>query len=290
MATLRDIQRRIRSVEKTQQITSAMRMVAAAKLRRAQDAIIAARPYAEKIYATLADVSARQGGESEHALLEERPERRTLEVVIVTSDRGLCGAFNSNILKLAESYIGEQSASFDRVAVSAVGRKADEYVRRRHADRVEGSWTGIPTVAYANAVEIAEHLSSRFREENIDEAVVIYSEFVSALTQTPRVLPVLPFRTDLEEAHGEASPFNIEPSPEALLQALVPRALEFTIFRALLENQAGEHAARMTSMEAATRNTEELIRSLTLQFNRARQAAITKELVEIVTGAQALEG
>jgi F-type H+-transporting ATPase subunit gamma len=289
MATLRDIQRRIRSVQKTQQITSAMRMVAAAKLRRAQDAIIAARPYAEKIYTMLANVSERQG-ETEHTLLEERPKRRTLEVVVVTSDRGLCGAFNSNILKVADAFIRERSTHFESVVVSCVGRKADEYVRRRHADRAARSWTGIPNVAYGNAVEIADHLSTRFRSEEIDEAAVVYSEFVSALTQTPRELPVLPFRAPAGSVTEDAAPFAIEPSPEALFQALVPRALEFTIFRALLENQAGEHAARMTSMEAATRNTEDLIRSLTLQFNRARQAAITKELVEIVTGAQALEG
>ena len=289
MPSLRDIQRRIRSVEKTQQITSAMRMVAAAKLRRAQDAIIAARPYAEKIYAALSDVEARQP-DAEHPLLEHRDSLGTLEVVVVTSDRGLCGAFNANTIKAAEAHIENRGAAFDNVAVSAVGRKSDEFVRRRHRKNAAGSWVGIPNVAYSHAVQIAEHLGKRYASGEIDEAVIIYSEFVSALTQTPVTKSLLPFTTEGEDHSGELAPFEIEPSPEALLRALVPRALEFTIFRALLENQAGEHAARMTSMEAATRNTEELIKSLTLQFNRARQAAITKELVEIVTGAQALEG
>ena len=289
MPNLRDIQRRIRSVEKTQQITSAMRMVAAAKLRRAQDAIIAARPYAEKIYSTLSDLEARQV-DADHPLLMRRDSKRNLEIVVVCSDRGLCGAFNTNTIKEATQTRVTRGSDFDSIELSSVGRKADEFIRRRFSNSQSESWTGIPNVAYGNAVEIAEHLAKRYIAGEIDEALIVYSEFVSALTQRPVTKSLLPFTSAGEGADGELSPFEIEPSQEALLQALVPRALEFTIYRALLESQAGEHAARMTSMEAATRNTEELIKNLTLDFNRARQAAITKELVEIVTGAQALEG
>jgi F-type H+-transporting ATPase subunit gamma len=171
-----------------------------------------------------------------------------------------------------------------------VGRKADDYYRRRRPDDMPRRWVGLPNVRYSQAEEIAEHLSSRYVSDEIDHAVIVYNEFVSALTQTPRVDTLLPLAPMDQEAVAEDGdrPYEIEPDAAALLAVLVPQALEFSIYRALLENQAGEHAARMTAMESATRNTEELIRDLTLQFNRARQAAITKELVEIVSGAEAL--
>ena len=287
MATLRDIRRRITSVQKTQQITSAMRMVAAAKLRRAQDAIIAARPYAERMFATLEEIG-RRALEAEHPLLEQREERRVLEVVIVTSDRGLCGAFNANAMKRAEAILAEREPQFESVSIALVGRKARDYFRRRRASQISRAWTDIGTVEYRLAAEIADHVSKRFIAGEVDEVVLVFNEFVSALNQVPRdvtALPLVPERAEGEEA----IPFKIEPDAETVYSVLIPNALEFSIYRALLENQAGEHAARMTAMESATRNTEELISSLTLQFNRARQAAITKELVEIVTGAQALE-
>jgi len=289
MATLQDIQRRIRSVQKTQQITSAMRMVAAAKLRKAQDAIIAARPYAQKMYATLAEIG-RRHRDAENPLLVSKDDPTTLEVVVVTSDRGLCGAFNANCIKRAERLIVELGDGFQRVLVTPVGRKAEEYFRRRRPDDMPGSWTGFQNVDYAQAVEIAEHLSKRYVTGEIDHAVLVYNEFVSALTQSPntdQLLPLAPIG-ELEEGDEDAVPYEIEPDANTLLDVLVPQALEFAIFRAMLENQAGEHAARMTAMESATRNTEDLIESLTLQYNRARQAAITRELVEIVSGAEAL--
>ncbi len=289
MPSLRDIQRRIRSVEKTQQITSAMRMVAAAKLRRAQDLIIAARPYAEKMYATLAEIGRREGG-GEHVLLEPRETKRVLELVVVTSDRGLCGAFNASAIKHAESVLRGHGKEFERVIVTPVGRKALEYFRKR-GKTGEAKWVGIPNIEVRHATAIAEHLSERFVGGEIDEARIVYNEFKSALTQTPRNDRLLPLAQEPEaEADASDAPYEIEPDAKSLLDLLLPRALEFSIYRALLENQAGEHAARMTAMESATRNTEDLIKSLTLQFNRARQAAITKELVEIVTGAQALSG
>jgi F-type H+-transporting ATPase subunit gamma len=291
MATLRDIRRRLRSVEKTQQITSAMRMVAAAKLRRAQDAILAARPYSQQIWATMYELGRREK-ELEHPLLRPHDKRERLELVVVTSDRGLCGAYNMNVLKAAEAAIAERGTDFREVEVSAVGRKGIEYLRRRRP--LERTWLIGGSVEYALAVEIGEHLAKRYETGEVDEVVVVYSEFVSALTQRPltvRLLPLIPEASRVREyAEGAGTePYRIEPSAEAVLQTLVPLALEFSLYRALLENQAGFFAAQMTAMESATRNTAELIRALTLQFNRARQAAITKELVEIVSGAEALK-
>ena len=287
MATLRDIRRRIRGVHKTQQITSAMRMVAAAKLRRAQDSILAARPYARHMYATLAEIGRREAAAAEHPLLRAHPRRETLEVVVITSDRGLCGAFNGNAIKRATALLAEQSASYGTLQVSTVGRKADEHFRRRRA--LVTSWTGLGGVEYRHAVAIAEHISKRYLAGESDGAVLVFNEFVSAINQKPSVLQLLPLAPEAELASaGAAPPYEMEPNATALLNVLVPNALEFTIYAALLENQAGEYAARMTAMESATRNTEELISSLTLQFNRARQAAITRELVEIVSGAEAL--
>jgi F-type H+-transporting ATPase subunit gamma len=282
--SLKDIQRRIGSVRKTQQITRAMRMVAGAKLRRAQDAITAARPYARRLRSTLAEVT-RSNRDVEHPLLKARPVLSRAEVVVITSNRGLCGAFNSNVLKHAEALIAEREARGLEVAITTGGRKGSEYFRRRGRQPVL-AWEHDAWVGYGRAVKVTEALTKRFVAGDADEVVLVYSEFVSPMTQTPRSLRLLP--AEPEEEAGEALPFDIEPDPVSLLAVLVPKAVEATIYRGLLENQAGEHAARMAAMESATRNTEELIDKLTLQFNRARQAAITKELVEIVSGAEAL--
>jgi F-type H+-transporting ATPase subunit gamma len=290
MATLRDIKRRIRSVQKTQQITSAMRMVAAAKLRRAQDAILAARPYSQQLWATMFEIARREKG-LEHPWLKLHDRRERLEVLVITSDRGLCGAYNMNTLKAAEAAIAERAAEFREVDVSSAGRKATEYLRRRRP--VEASWTFAGGSGYKLAAEIGQHLAQRYESGEVDEVIAVFSEFVSALTQRPQVVRILPLVPDFsrvrEYAEGEGTePYEIEPGPRAVLDTLAPLALEFSIYRALLENQAGFYAAQMTAMESATRNTEELIRSLSLKYNRARQAAITKELVEIVSGAEAL--
>lgn len=291
MATQKEIKRRIRTVEKTQQITSAMRMVSAAKLRRAQDAIIALRPYSAQIWATMYELG-RRHSELSHPLLQVRTEPKKLEIVVFASDRGLCGAFNANVLKAGAATIAERTGQFEHVSVSTVGRKATEFVRRRRA--VEKSWLVGQGASFGLAREIAGYLAGRYESGAVDEVMVVGNEFVSALTQRPtaiRLLPLVPefsrVRNYAEEAGRE--PYEIEPDPKRLFDVLVPQALEFSIYRGLLESQAGEHAARMAAMESATRNTEELIRSLTLQFNRARQAAITKELMEIVSGAEALK-
>ena len=287
MPNLKDIKRRIGTVQKTQQITRAMRMVAGAKLRRAQAAIESARPYADRMRATLAEVAASQR-DAEHPLLAAREQVRARELVVVTSDRGLCGGFNSGVNKQAQRAI--DAGAVENVTINTAGKKARDFFRRRYADQLGGDFPQQGWVTYGQAAEIAARVSKRFADEEVDEVVLVYSEFVSAMTQTPRRVQLLPFRADSEEAaEAERIPYEIEPDAQKLLSMLVPKAVEVEIFRALLENQAGEHAARMAAMESATRNTEDLIDSLSLQYNRARQAAITRELVEIVSGAEALK-
>jgi F-type H+-transporting ATPase subunit gamma len=283
---LKDIRRRIRSVKKTQQITRAMRMVAGAKLRRAQNAVTQARPYATRMRATLGEV-ARMQQDSVHPLLDPRPQARRVEIVVITSNRGLCGAFNANVLRFADRLVAARMRDGVEVTITCVGRKAVEYFGRRRPQQRGEKHVFDGWASYANAAALAAQVSERFVSGAVDEVVLVFSEFVSAMTQTPRNVRLLPATP--EAAGSEApQPVEIEPSSEKLLALLVPKALEVEIFSALLENQSGEHAARMASMESATRNTEEIISRLTLQFNRARQAAITKELVEIVSGAEAL--
>ena len=264
-----------------------MRMVAGAKLRRAQTASENARPYADRMRATVSQVS--QGvSEDAHPLFEQRESVKKVEFVLATSDRGLCGGFNSNVIKFAAKLIAEREAG--RAQRSRSRRRADAGRTSSAAavrEQLEGNYPQHGWVTYAQAAVIAKAVSGRFISGEVDEVFVVYNEFVSAMTQTPKSIRLLPFTAD-GEMSGDTLPYEIEPDPETLLAVLVPKAVEVEIYRALLENQTGEHAARMAAMESATRNTEELVEKLTLQFNRARQAAITKELVEIVSGAEAL--
>jgi F-type H+-transporting ATPase subunit gamma len=286
MPSLKDIKRRIVTVRKTQQITRAMRMVAAAKLRRAQSMAEAARPYAAAMRATLREV-ARSQKDAEHPLLVAHPEIRSVEVLVVSSERGLCGGFNANVLKFAQGVVASKRGT--TLTVTTAGRKASEYFRRRVPQSMGPDYPQQSWVQYAQAAEIARRLAERYAAGEVDEVILVYNEFVSTISQKPREVRLLPFAV-AEPADGEAAPlpYEIEPSPAKLLEVLVPKAVETEVFQALLENQVGEHAARMTAMESATSNTEELISNLTLKYNRARQAAITKELVEIVSGAEAL--
>jgi F-type H+-transporting ATPase subunit gamma len=286
LPNLKDIQRRIGSIKKTQQITRAMRMVSGAKLRRAQSASENARPYADRMRATVSQVS--QGvSEDAHPLFEQRESVKKVEFVLATSDRGLCGGFNSNVIKFLAKLIAEREAEGSEISITTAGRRGQDFFRRRRAGKLEGNYPQQGWVTYAQATVIAKAVSARFISGEVDEVFVVYNEFVSAMTQTPKSIRLLPFTAD-GEVSGDTLPYEIEPDPETLLAVLVPKAVEVEIYRALLENQTGEHAARMAAMESATRNTEELVEKLTLQFNRARQAAITKELVEIVSGAEAL--
>jgi len=292
LATLSDIKRRITSIQSTQKITSAMKMVSAAKLRRAQGAIESARPYAQRMRATLEEVGS---AEADHPLFERREAKNRLEIVVITSDRGLAGAYNGQVIKAAEVLVASRRSEFAEISLTIVGKKAADYFKRPRGVEVSSARPVGPNVNYLEAKQIAGGLIARFEKGEIDEVVVVHNEFVSTITQRVNLMPLLPFVPPADAADDAArdlegrAPYEVEPNAARLLASLVPKAVEVEIFRALLENQAGEHAARMTAMDNATKNTEELIEKLTLEYNRARQAAITSELVEIITGAQALE-
>ena len=292
MATLSDIQRRIRSVKNTQQITRAMKMVSAAKLRRAQEDIVAARPYADKVQSLIAGLS-KSGTYLSHPLLS-KGKRERVELLVVTSDRGLCGGFNSSILRAAERFIAGNTDI--EVSVNTIGRRSSDYFKRRSYPVVGKRALGNKRPEYAFASEIAKEVTTSYLEDRADETHIVYAKFISAMTQetvTQKLLPVS--AEEGVEEEGEApSPtdggFLFEPSEEEVLESLLPKYVEVQIFRALLESSASEHGARMTAMESASRNASDMIANLTLLYNRARQAAITKELMEIIGGAEALKG
>lgn len=284
MAGMRDIKRRIRSVQNTQQITKAMKMVAAAKLRKAQARVVAARPYTDK----LQEVLLRLVGTIEdfqHPLLESRPVQK-VGYVVLAADRGLCGGYNANILRLAHRTLAEH----DNAAVVAVGRKARDYFRRRHFELVRDYVDLGDEPNYIQARELARQITGMYQEGVFDEVHLIYTEFISAIRQKQSIIKLLPIvKPDGEPAPDHQTAYIYEPSPQEVLNTLLPRYVETIVYRALLEAKASEHGARMTAMGAATDNAAELIRKLTLSFNRARQAAITKEISEIVGGAAALQ-
>jgi len=288
MPTLRDIKRRIKAVQSTSKITKAMKMVAAAKFRKAQQRMFEMRPYADRMNSILSSLA--NGAEGEiHPLLAVRP-RKKIEVLVLTSDRGLCGAFNTNILKAATNHTSKLQKEGFELNISAVGRKARDYYKRRNIS-LHKSWTGISgRIAYANAQEIAAEIIENYTNETVDEVILIYNEFKSVVAQkivVTRLLPLAPIET------SETLPvfnFIYEPSKEDIFSSLLPKNVEIQIFRALLESQASEEAARMSSMENATKAANDMIESLTLQFNKARQASITKELMDIVGGVEALKG
>ncbi|HHD11978.1 MAG TPA: ATP synthase F1 subunit gamma [Deltaproteobacteria bacterium] len=287
MATLRDIKRRIKSVKNTQQITKAMKMVSAAKLRRAQEDITSARPYAEKIKGLVSSLASRVMPESNEFLSKAGKGRALLAVFV--SDRGLCGGFNTNLIRKAERFVEENPEL--NASYYLVGRRAHEHYKRRGVNIVKTLSIGIARPSYGFAQSIAEDLIKAYKEDQTDEVYIIYSEFRSALSQRPVIERVLPLATEEEEEKEEKTEgILFEPSEEEVLAELLPKYVEFQVYRALLETAASEHGARMTAMDAATRNAGEMINKLTLDFNRARQAAITKELMEIISGAEALKG
>lgn len=292
MASLRDIRKRIRSVKSTQQITKAMKMVSAAKLRRAQDAIIAARPYARALEQMIADLVARSEGLS-HPLLVTRPARR-VEILAITSDRGLAGGFNANVIRRVTRFIYENERTAT-IRLTTVGRKGVEAFRRRHLD-IRKDHAGLyAKMSYQTARSLSEELIREFLEDRVDQVLVVYNEFVSAISQRVVLAPLLPFERPagesvdpLKEAREQID-FEYEPSKQAVLDRLVPQAVATRVYRALLESVASEHGARMSAMENATNNASDAISRLTLTYNRTRQAVITKELMEIVSGAEALK-
>lgn len=302
MANLKAIRKRIVTVKSTQKITRAMKMVAGARLNRAQARILALRSYAVKTGQVLAEVtaSARQresaGGGADHPLLARRPESSTL-LLVITSDRGLCGAFNSSILRRAEREWREREAKGQTVTIYTIGRKGRDYFRRRNAP-VGHIFTGIwEQLDLTQAKNVARVVLKPFLAGEVDAIFLVYNEFKSAMSQKVVVEPLFPLpnlETASEEDKGEefaiVREFAYEPNKEALLERLVPMYIEISILRALLESMASELGARMTAMDSATKNASEMIDRLTLVYNRARQAAITTELMEIIGGAEALNG
>lgn len=281
-----DIRRRIRSVKNTQQITKAMKMVAAAKLRRAQERMFAARPYAGGLRQVLASVATRVDI-SAHPLLQSREPERNVFVVVVTADRGLCGAFNANVIRAAQNFIREQA--FQSVELLTIGRKASDFFRRRTIPIRRNVFVA-QALSIEVAHEIAEGLITDFVEEKIDGVYVVYNEFKSLIAQHVRVDRLLPIAREFDaDPNRPAIDYLYEPGPEQILSDLLPKHIEFQLYRILLESAAAEQGARMTAMEAATKNASDMINYLTLTYNRIRQAAITKEIIEIVSGASAAQ-
>jgi len=296
VASLRTIRTRIRSVRNTQKITKAMKMVAAAKLRRAQDAVLRARPYAQLIDEMLASL-ARARADADlppHPLMAVRPPRR-VEVVLMTSDRGLCGGFNSNIIRRGQRFLVEEGARFERIQFSTVGRRGRDFARKRGIETRKDYVGFFGRLRYAQAREVAHDLIQAYETDELDAVYLLYNEFKSAIVQQISLVQLLPLqpRATAQRGPGEKGSITAEhlyePSRPEVLQALIPRFLAMQIWRALLESEASEHGARMTAMDSATKNASEMIGRLTLDYNRARQAAITKELMEIVSGAEALK-
>jgi F-type H+-transporting ATPase subunit gamma len=286
MASLKTIRKRIGSVKNTQQITKAMKMVAAAKLRRAQEAAQAARPYAEKLAELLRAVAAR-AGHVEHPLLAQRAAEDTLDLIVITSDRGLCGGYNFNLIRVAEGFIAAHREA--TIRLTAVGNKTVAHFRKRPVGVAEQHAHMPAGPDHALALQIAARVARDFASGATDGVYLVYSQFRSALSQVPTVEQILPV-PNAPASEAPATDYIYEPDPATLLDRLLRQYITTVIDRAFLESIASEHGARMTAMENATSNASEMIDRLTLAMNRARQAAITTELMEIVSGAEALKG
>ena len=297
MANLLDIRRRIKSVKNTQQITKAMKMVSAAKLKRAQDRVVAARPFATKMTEVLTELAAHTDEDFHHPLLDARGDERYL-VVLVTADKGLAGAFNANLIKATQAFINEHAGK--TIELLAVGRKGRDFFRRRPI-QIVGEYVGLTgkgRVEYSEALGVARDVMRRFTEdEGIDQVFLVFNEFRSVISQRVVVEQILPVSRVEEGAEEEASAppreqsfagYVYEQPPEEIFSQLLPRLIETQVYRALLESVASEQGARMTAMDSASKNAGELIQSLTLNMNRIRQASITREIIEIVSGAAAL--
>ena len=295
MANLIDIRRRIRSVKNTQQITKAVKMVAASKLRRSQDRAIATRPYATTLESMLRSVASRvpprEDGAPLHPLLAARDEKNVV-LVVVSGDKGLAGGFNTNVNRAAAAFLREAPGrGIANVGLVALGKKANDFWKRRPVEILTAQ-AGLAALGAAPAGEIARSLAARFASGETDAVYVISNEFKSAISQVVRTKRLLPIALESAVSAANAAggvDYLYEPTPEEILGTLLPRFLEFQMYRVILESQAAFFAAQMTAMDSATKNAGDMIDSLTLTYNRARQARITKELIEIVSGAAALE-
>jgi len=291
MPSLKDLKNRIGSVKNTRKITKAMQMVAAAKLRRAQDAAEASRPYTERFNAVLSGLAASVGGsDTAPKLLAGTGSDQTHLLVVLTAERGLCGGFNANIAKLARVKAAELTAAGKTVKILTVGKKGRDAMRRDLGDHFIGhvDLTEVKRVGYDDAQGIARDILDRFDAGEFDVATIFYSEFVNVVTQVPTAQQIIPASFEEAEADGASTLYDYEPSEEALLADLLPRGVATQIFAALLENGASEQGARMSAMDNATRNAGDMIDNLTVEYNRSRQAVITNELIEIISGAEAL--
>ena len=292
MPSLKDLKNRIESVKSTRKITKAMQMVAAAKLRRAQEAAEAGRPYAERFNTVLAGLAASVGGsDSAPRLLAGTGSDQVQLLVIMTSERGLCGGFNSSIVKLARNRVAELRAAGKTVKILTVGKKGREQLKRDYADLFIGhvDLSEVKRLGYANAQDIARDVLARFDAGEFDVATIFYNRFQSVISQVPTAQQIIPAAFDqTDEAAADTTLFDYEPDEEAILADLLPRGVATQIFSALLENAASEQGARMSAMDNATRNAGDMIEKLTIQYNRSRQAVITNELIEIISGAEAL--
>ncbi len=287
MPSLKDIRKRISSVKSTQKITRAMKLVAAAKLRKAQENITNARPYAVKLHEMISELALRADAE-DHPLLAVREPKRMM-LLVLTSDRGLCGGFNTNILRTLQKYKADNEDKYEEMRIAVVGRKGRDYLKFRSVD-VDRYFPGLDVdTAKDRSKEITEIIIEDFLDGNLDMVYLFYNEFKSAMTQkitVEQLLPIMPL--DLDEEDGGNIDFAYEPSKNAILETIMPMYVDVEVYRAALESSASEFGARMTAMENATNNASDMIGSLTLEFNKARQAAITTELLDIVGGAEAL--
>jgi len=288
MASLLDMRRRIKSVKNTQQITKAMKMVAAAKLKRAQDRVTAARPFAVKMTGVLGNLSSRVGDEFSSPLLQERGDEKYL-IVVVSADKGLCGGFNANLIKAVQAFLRENEGK--TTEMMPVGRKARDFFKRRNVIFLEEyiGLTGSGTVKHEDALGIAQNVIKTFTEdETIDKVFLVFTEFKTVLSQKPVVEQLLPIpKIEADEEADAQSEYIYEQTPAEIFGKLLPKQVETQIYRAMLESVASEQGSRMTAMDSASKNAGELIDTLTLNMNRIRQAAITKEIIEVVSGAAA---
>ncbi len=291
MANLKDLKNRITSVTSTRKITKAMQMVAAAKLRRAQESAEAARPFAERMDAVLGNLAQSVAGSpNAPTLLAGTGADQTHLLIVATAERGLCGGFNSSIAKLARQHAGKLLAEGKTVKMLTVGKKGREQLKRDFSDKFVGhvDQTGIKSVGYADAQAVAEDVLAQFDAGEFDVATIFFNRFQSVISQVPTAQQLIPAVFDEAEGEGPGTMYDYEPDEEQILADLLPRNLAVQIFRAMLENGASEQGARMSAMDNATRNAGDMIDKLTIEFNRSRQAAITNELIEIISGAEAL--
>ena len=289
---LKEVRNRIKSVQSTQQITKAMKMVSAAKLRRAQDAIIQMRPYAKKLQEMLGNIVGNAEGDINLALAQERPVEKVL-IIVITSDRGLCGGYNSNLIKLAKLDIKEKYASQfakGNVEILPLGKRGYEHFEKNDFKVIDRYWNIFSNLTFENVVAAAKYALDAFSNGEVDAVDLVYSEFKNAATQKYIAEPFLPVKKSAPAKGNTKADFIFEPDKEVLLQELMPKILNTQLYKAILDANASEHGARMTAMDKATENANELLKALRISYNRARQAAITTELTEIVSGAAALEG